>query len=49
MSGYTLSRRGVLAGAGALGAAAALGGCATATTTVNTVASRRSAPSCPPT
>ena len=33
MSSYTLSRRGVLAGAGALGAAAALGGCATATTT----------------
>jgi len=33
MSDYTLSRRGVLAGAGALGAAAALGGCATATTT----------------
>ena len=33
MSSYTLTRRGVLAGAGALGAAAALGGCATATTT----------------
>ena len=33
MSSHTLSRRGVLAGAGGLGAAAALGGCATTTTT----------------
>ncbi|HWG26652.1 ABC transporter substrate-binding protein, partial [Actinospica sp.] len=33
MSSYTLSRRGLLAGAGALGAGVALGGCATATTT----------------
>jgi multiple sugar transport system substrate-binding protein len=33
MSDYTVSRRGLLAGAGAIGAAAALSGCATATTT----------------
>jgi multiple sugar transport system substrate-binding protein len=32
LSSYTLSRRGLLAGAGALGAGVALGGCATATT-----------------
>lgn len=32
MSSYTLSRRGLLAGAGAIGAGVALGGCATATT-----------------
>lgn len=32
MSTYTLSRRGLLAGAGALGAATVLGGCATSTT-----------------
>ena len=33
MSTYNVSRRGLLAGAGAIGAAAALSGCATATTT----------------